>query len=58
MENKYIDENVLQIKTATSKSMHSETREEVTDSFLLDFEVFVSKQNTVFSKIIYVLIRL
>lgn len=38
-----------QIKTATSKSMHSETREEVTDSFLLDFEVFVSKQNTVFS---------
>lgn len=57
MENKYIDENVLQIKTATSKSIHSETRE-VTDSFLLDFEVFVSKQNTVFSKIIYVLIRL
>lgn len=38
-----------QIKTATSKSIHSETREEVTDSFLLDFEVFVSKQNTVFS---------
>lgn len=38
--------------------MHSETREEETDTFRLDFEVFVSKQITVFSKIIYVLIRL
>lgn len=49
---KNINENIFQIDTATSKTMHSETRGEETDTFLLDFEVFVSKQNAVFSKII------
>lgn len=41
---------IFQIKTATSKTMHNETKGEKTETFLLDFKVFVSKQKAVFSK--------
>lgn len=50
---------IFQIQTATSKTMHNKTKAGEEERFLLDFEVFISKQKTVFSKeidISYVLI--
>lgn len=37
-----------QIQTATSKTMHNKTKAGEEERFLLDFEVFISKQKTVF----------
>lgn len=49
------NKDMFQIQTAASKTMQNETKAGKTDMFVLDFEEFISRQKSVFSKTIDIL---